>query len=514
MAARHFEARHGLQVVEIPPLRFIQQYKKMIKIEDLCASVNDALKYIRKNKDVIDAEIFASWNEQITVRINYTSDIPCNGVQEPKSIHSYGLGVFAVFKTGSRIEIGFGSVTGDLTQEGILEALMKAKRNRVYDPDFKTLPEPAGKPTLEDYHDNCIMEISAEDTVNLGWEALGGSLNTFTDGGYVKSIIVGGDITILKERMAIKSTKGINDFDESTIITANITSMIEEENVKGTGWNISTHLASFKPEEAGKEAALSAIRTIGGKKIESGEYNVIFGSQPITDIASHVLIPSLNLASVNASNTPYLGKLGQNIASGNLNIYDDGSIKGEIGSKKITCEGLPTGRTDLVSSGILVGFLANNYYAKKFANNLDSPVPRNGFRFSTGGRDYKNKAGISPTNVVIEGNNETSKKELLNQVGNGVYIGRIWYTYPINGLAMGDFTSTVIADSFVIRNGKICDPLRPNTIRINTNIRKILNNIIGITKEKRSTLVWGSEETVIAPEIAVSNVQLDNIAGF
>ena len=79
---------------------------------------------------------------------------------------------------------------------------------------------------------------------------------------------------------------------------------------------------------------------------------------------------------------------------------------------------------------------------------------------------------------------------------------------------MGDFTSTIIADSFSIRNGKICDPLRPNTIRINTNIRKILNNIIGITKEKRSTLVWGSEETVIAPEIAVSNVQLDNIAGF
>jgi len=27
-------------------------------------------------------------------------------------------------------------------------------------------------------------------------------------------------------------------------------------------------------------------------------------------------------------------------------------------------------------------------------------------------------------------------------------------------------------------------------------------------------LVWGSGEVVIAPEIAVSNVQLDNIAGF
>ncbi|ODS32104.1 MAG: putative protease [Candidatus Scalindua rubra] len=486
----------------------------MIKTEDLGTAVTDALKYINKHKDVIDAEVFASWNEQVIIRLNYTSDIPCNGVQEPKSIQSYGLGVLAVFKTGKRKEVGFGSVTNDLTQKGAIDALIKAKRNKAYDTDFRTLPEPSGKPTLENYQDNQVMEISPEESVNLGWKALGGALDAFTNKRYVKSIIIGGDITILKERIAIKSTKGIDNFDESTTLTSNITAMIEKENVKGTGWNISTHLADFKPEEAGREAADSAIRTIGGKRVKSGEHNVIFGNQPLADIASHVLIPSLNLISVNASNTPFLGMLGQNIASRNLNIYDDGSIRGEIGSKKITCEGLPTGRTDLIMNGTLVGFLANNYLAKKFRNNIYNPIPRNGFRFSTGGRQYKIKANVSPTNVVIEGNKEVSKEELLNQVGDGVYTGRIWYTYPINGLAMGDFTSTIIADSFLIKDGKICNPLKPNTIRINTNIKKILNNIIGITKEKNSTLVWGSEETVIAPEIAVSNVQLDNIAGF
>ncbi|MBT6049785.1 MAG: hypothetical protein HOG49_23545, partial [Candidatus Scalindua sp.] len=114
----------------------------------------------------------------------------------------------------------------------------------------------------------------------------------------------------------------------------------------------------------------------------------------------------------------------------------------------------------------------------------------------------------------IEGNRETTRDSLLKQVNNGVYIGRGWYTYAINGLAMGDFTSTIIADSFLIKDGKIASPLKPNTIRINTNINHILNNIIGITKKKRSTLVWGSREVMIAPEIAVSNVQLDNITGF
>ena len=486
----------------------------MIKTEDLRTAVADALKCIKKHKDVIDAEVFASWNDLITIRLNYTSDIPCNGVHEPKSIQSYGLGILAMFKKGNRIEVGFGSVTNDLTKEGVLDALMKAKRNRVYDPDFKTLPEPIDKPSLKNYHDNSVMKISEKSTVDLGWKALDGSLKALNNRGHKKSIIIGGDVTILRERMAIKTTKGIDDFDETTSLTANITAMIENKNVKGTGWSMGTHLAAFKPEAAGREAAESAMRTIGGRKIGSGKHNVIFGNQPLTDIASNVLIPSLNLSSVNASNTPFLGMLGQEIASHNLNIYDDGSIKGETGSRKITCEGVPTGRTDLIKNGTLIGFLADNYFARKFKSNLYNPIPRNGFRYSTNGRDYKNKAGISPTNVVIEGNNGTTRDNLLKQVDNGVYIGRIWYTYAINGLAMGDFTSTIIADSFSIKDGKISSPLKPNTIRINTNIKHILNNIIGITKKKRSTLVWGSGEVVIAPEVAVSNVQLDNIAGF
>ena len=486
----------------------------MIKIEDLQTAVADALKYIKKQKDVIDAEVFASWNDLITIRLNYTSDIPCNGVHEPKSIQSYGLGILATFKKGNRIETGFGSVTNDLMKEGVIEALAKAKRNRVYDPGFKTLPESAGKPVLADYHDKRVMEISEKESVTLGWRTLDGALKTLRDGGHKKTIIIGGDVTILRERMAIKTTKGIDDFDETTSLTANITAMIENKNVKGTGWSMDTHLATFKPEAAGREAAESAMRTIGGRKIRSGKHNVIFGNQPLTDITSNILIPSLDLSSAYASNTPFLGKLGQGVASSNLNIYDDGSIEGEIGSKKTTCEGVPTGRTGLITKGILTGFLANNYYAQKFRSNLYNPIPRNGLRYSANGRDYKNKTGIYPTNVVIEGDRGGTRDSLLKQVSNGVYIGRIWYTYAINGLAMGDFTSTIIADSFLIKDGKIASPLKPNTIRINTNIKQILNNIIGITKKKRSTLVWGSREVVIAPEIAVSNVQLDNVTGF
>ena len=162
----------------------------MIKTEDLRTAVVEALKYIKKQKDVIDAEVFASWNDLITIRLNYTSDIPCNGIHEPKSIQSYGLGILATFKRGNRVEVGFGAVTNDLTKEGILDALEKANRNRVYDPDFKTLPEPVDKPALTNYHDKRVMEVSGKETVNLGWKALDGALKTLHDCGHKKTIII------------------------------------------------------------------------------------------------------------------------------------------------------------------------------------------------------------------------------------------------------------------------------------------------------------------------------------
>ena len=189
-------------------------------------------------------------------------------------------------------------------------------------------------------------------------------------------------------------------------------------------------------------------------------------------------------------------------------------VQSAVGSKKVTCEGIPTGRTDLINNGFLVGFLANNYFSRKLENIFTSFVPRNGFRYQNGGRYHNVQPKICPTNIVIEGKEEVPNEALLTKINDGVYIGRIWYTYPINGLAAGDFTSTIVADSYIVKMGKIYKPLKPNTVRLNNNILDILNNIIAVSSEKKQTIVWGGEEVVLAPEIAVEGVKLDSISGF
>jgi PmbA protein len=216
------------------------------------------------------------------------------------------------------------------------------------------------------------------------------------------------------------------------------------------------------------------------------------------------------------------------VAAPALTLYDHGAAPGLVGSKGITCEGLPTGRTDLIRRGVFAGCLSSWYEAERLlrdparAEKLGGAdddarrralVPRNGFRVAAGGgRHFDASPGIAASNVVLEGEDGLAREALLHRVGDGLYIGRIWYTYPVNGLRAGDFTCTVVGDSYIIRDGRIAEPLRANVVRINDNIATILNNVVGVTKDVRGTVVWG--EIAYTPEVAVSGVRIDAIAGF
>ena len=86
----------------------------MIGIDELRNCVGKGLEATKK--DGVELEVFASWNELVTMRLNYTSDIPSMGVQEPKSTQSFGVGVQAVFKDKGKVTIGRRGVTGFSTR--------------------------------------------------------------------------------------------------------------------------------------------------------------------------------------------------------------------------------------------------------------------------------------------------------------------------------------------------------------------------------------------------------------
>ena len=103
----------------------------MRTIGELAKAAEEALALVTGQPAVVEVEVFAAANSALLTRLNYTSHIPCNGVEEPKSTESYGLGIQAVFDAPDGHRIGFGSEPSDLTPAGAERALAKARKAAV-----------------------------------------------------------------------------------------------------------------------------------------------------------------------------------------------------------------------------------------------------------------------------------------------------------------------------------------------------------------------------------------------
>ena len=511
-------------------------------LAQLKRSVRDALAYLRTQPDITEGEVFASANGNLTVRLNYTSRIPSNGVEEPKSLESSGLSIRVALSTPQGTKTGFGSEPTDLSIEGVKRALEKARKGAVLDTEYVSLPKPTGQaPVLSKYHDPSIMRISDNRMVRAGWQTVERALEVFStsedllnlagspQGVRDLGLILGGDVVMLQERMAIGSYHMPRvQTDESTLVMAFTTAMVEDQAAKGTGWSVSSRLSDLAGD-SGAQAARNSIRSVGGKRVPEGAYRVILGPQTIAELLEWVLMPSLYLDMFYAGASTFMGKFGQQVASKGLDLYDDGSVPGLAASKAITDEGLPTGRTDMIKDGKLVGLLSSYYEQQRMLNDpkgaeklgvdpknvVEAIAARNGFRTGRGGgRNFDSPPGITPTNLIIEGKYGHSAQELLKLVGDGLYIGRIWYTYPVNGIGVGDFSGTVVGDSYIIKDGKIAAPIKPNTLRMNENIHNVLNNILGIGGELNGVVRWASDQVTWVPEVAVADFHVNEIGEY
>src|SRR2546427_10767587 len=154
----------------------------MIPLSDLKKAAAEGLAFLKQQEDIEEAEVFVSANGVLLTRLNYTSHIPCNGVEEPKSLVNYGVGVQAVSRSGDgeTRKAGFGSEPSDISLDGVRSALDKARKGAVADPEFTTLARPAGEQRmLTNYHDPSLMEIEDAYLVDCGWKVANGALRVF-----------------------------------------------------------------------------------------------------------------------------------------------------------------------------------------------------------------------------------------------------------------------------------------------------------------------------------------------
>jgi PmbA protein len=504
----------------------------MLPRAELKSFVRAAAQELSRDPDFAEFEIYAASSEQRIARLAYTSDIPSRGVEEIKSLGADGFQV-RIVRSRDRHEIGSASEAGDLSRETLCSAIERARRAAIVDPHFsglardrrKLAPSAGGVSDLARASDT-LLTASA-------WQMIGGALAAFRDSpknsDAHRGLVVGGDLSIVHDRIAIAGSNFPDvRSDESAHFLSSVTALVESMDAKGTDTAVGASIERMRVAAAtlGRSAVGRALALGAGVRPASGRYRVILGPQPIAEILNYLVIGSLTTGAFYAVSSAYQGKFARQVMDERIGLVDDPALRVGPVRRTVTCEGLRAAKTELIRAGRLVGLLSSVYDSHRLesdelrAEKLGQDgsganfPPRAGYRLGEGGgRRFDAEPGSSATNVVMRARGAISERALLDTLGDGLYVGRIWYTYPINGSRAGDFTCTVTGDSYLVRDGKLAEPLAPNSLRINANIAEVFDKPLAIGARVTPSIVWGSAETYFVPAIATENLALAEIGG-
>jgi PmbA protein len=530
---------------------------------DLKNFVREAAALVARERDLSAFEIYASASEDRVARINYTSDIPSRGVEEFKSLNAEGFALRIVLKRDAH-ETGTAAIAGDLGLEAVRDALKRARNATVVDPHFNGLPsEPLKMPAGGAASASDLMRAHDGLLAAAAWQVIGGAMRTFQVKGRLglrvsaatladseskaersrtrvrtasqarpmaanggnPGLIVGGDFSVIRDRIALTNSN-YRDIraDENARFVASITVLAEALEAKGTASAIGGSIDEMARAGArlGREAVMKALALQHGERPPPGKYRIVLGAQPLAEIVNYMVLPSLTAGAFHASNSAYHGRFGTRVMDERLSLSDDPLAANGPVRRRITCEGLPTAKTELIRAGKLVGLLANFYDAGRLLNDphrgeklgaggdsMKALAVRSGYRLGDGSaRRFDSHPGASGTNVTMRTREGVADEELIKLAGDGIYVGRVWYTYPINGQRNGDFTCTISGDSYMIRGGKLANPLAPNCLRINANIAEVFTQPLAVGRRMQAASVWGSPEAYFMPAIAADGITL------
>ncbi len=494
----------------------------MIRGSELKSFAREAAAIVARDRDVAQFEIYCASGDNRIARLNYTSDIPCRGVEELKSHAADGFQIRIVLRRNAH-EVGTAYEAGDFSTDAIREVLARAHRATIVDPHFAGFPAEPRKLAAAKAEKSDLVRASDVSLVDAAWSTLRGAMDAFARGKAGPGQIVGGDVSVYRDRIALTNSNFADiRIDESAHFSSSVTALIESLDAKGTAAAVGRSVNDLRrvATRLGREAAGRALRMHHGIRPDAKAYRVVLGPQPVAEILNYMILGSLTTGAFHAASSAYHGKFNREVMDERLSLSDDPMLRSGAVIRAITCEGIPAKRVDLIRDGKLVGLFSNFYDSHRLATDegraeklglAGDQVPMfpslSGYRLGEGGgRRFDQSPGSSGTNIVMKARGGIDDDAVIRKVRDGLYIGRVWYTYPINGQRAGDFTCTVSGDSYVIRGGRLAEPIAPNALRINSNIENVFGAIIAAGKRSHSTIVWGSSESFHVPAIACEGI--------
>ena len=244
--------------------------------------------------------------------------------------------------------------------------------------------------------------------------------------------------------------------------------------------------SGFDPATAGRQAGEIARISLNPEEAQPGRNDTLLGPLVFASLVSQVGDRS-SAFFVDSGLSFLAGKIGSQVASKKLTLYDDPTMKDSYGLRISDDEGIPTKRNTLIQKGTLKTFLHNSTTAKKF------------------GVKTTGNAGLlvpHPWNLVVEPGGK-KMEDILSSIDRGIYVTNDWYL-RYQDYSKGDFSTIPRDGMFLIKNGELTKPLR--NLRISDNMLRIFENIVETSRERHWVKWWEVEIPTLTPYAFIENL--------
>ena len=209
------------------------------------------------------------------------------------------------------------------------------------------------------------------------------------------------------------------------------------------------------------EAAAKAVELLSARPVKGGKYTVVTNPK-MTGVFTHEAFGHLSEADFVYEN-PQMKEimvLGKRFGVDDLNILDDGTIPGGLGTHRYDYEGTPTRKNHLIKDGILVGRLHSRETAAKMGE---------GATGNARSVHFQHPPLVRMTNTYLD-KGDAKFEDMIRDVDLGVYAIDM-----IGGQTAMEMFTFSAAYGYMIRNGQVAELVRDVTLT--GNVFDTLNNI-------------------------------------
>ena len=281
------------------------------------------------------------------------------------------------------------------------------------------------------------------------------------------SAVVDGSMTQgVAERsvIAICNSRGLDLTSETTLVALVAGAQVTDGKEMASDYQIKLGaLDTIDSEALTKKAAKTALGKLGGDVAPTGQYNVVFDPEAMSDLlATFCSIFSAENAQKGLSKLA--GREGEAIASAAVTLVDDPFCKASPVKRSFDAEGSPAFRKELIREGVFQTLLHN----LKTANQAGVETTGNASKAG-----YDAPVGIRPFTLYLAPGG-ISREALLEQAGSGVYINSLGGLHAGANPVSGDFS--LQSAGFLIEGGKLTTAVKSFTVA--GNFYDLLKNVV------------------------------------